>query len=602
MKYKIFLISLFITVYTNSISASNSNITIQEQDKESILRNQAIAQMNYNINSLTKIVKNQSMDVLQYELDQLLNNLTIESIVELYEIKAYRSSLMDRLSKLMINAEEKKILRQIQEKARQNLVWNSVSSALNIPMVLTSASGGYQAAFYTLLGIARGAIDYKAQLNQSKIAEMQAMWNLKKIDLSEIAQLRNDAFDVTYDLFKRFNLKEEERLVEKDINLYNEILGIVDNDKKIRLFEDNYNTFKSYSDYYYELGMAYYENKEFSKADENFDRYIESYSQAPIFRNNDKIAYIYLAKLSIYENMPSEKAKNLLDQIVRIIPDNGISMTHCAIKYRELGYNQEAYTLLRRSMDNNNLSDKNIIAMTILSLQDEIKKYPQIWHDIVSSFYSQEGIDLDIYISFLLRKDNKNAKKEIAECIKVSGDITKDYYLWGDEKLDDEFKVKITNKCNLNIDSLYCCSEEINEDDDEYIIRIRRFHEQEFDNPVVSKEYLIDKVPSFERNPELIYSLFKSISSDSYFVPRNDIQIDKLNEYEGLQNLSESETKSIAKILDKKQSDDSYFVFESKEISSIKKSFSNTGLKWYDFFHYYGIPYVYMYRFIKNYH
>lgn len=42
-----------------------------------------VAQMNYCINSLTNIVHNKSMSVLEHESDQLINNLTMQQIIGL---------------------------------------------------------------------------------------------------------------------------------------------------------------------------------------------------------------------------------------------------------------------------------------------------------------------------------------------------------------------------------------------------------------------------------------------------------------------------------------------------------------------------------------
>ena len=49
-----------------------------------------VVQMNYCINTLTNIIHNKSMTVLEHESDQLVNNLTMEQIIGLHEIKDFR--------------------------------------------------------------------------------------------------------------------------------------------------------------------------------------------------------------------------------------------------------------------------------------------------------------------------------------------------------------------------------------------------------------------------------------------------------------------------------------------------------------------------------
>ena len=78
---KCFIILSFLTLSIGTcFSQANTNL-----QKENI-----IAQMNYCINSLTNIIHNKSMSVLEHESDQILNNLTIEQIIGLYEINDFR--------------------------------------------------------------------------------------------------------------------------------------------------------------------------------------------------------------------------------------------------------------------------------------------------------------------------------------------------------------------------------------------------------------------------------------------------------------------------------------------------------------------------------
>lgn len=50
-----------------------------------------IAQMNSCVNTLTNIINNQSMAVLEHESDQLLNNLTVKHMVGLDDIAQFEA-------------------------------------------------------------------------------------------------------------------------------------------------------------------------------------------------------------------------------------------------------------------------------------------------------------------------------------------------------------------------------------------------------------------------------------------------------------------------------------------------------------------------------
>ena len=66
------------------------------------------------------------MSVLEHESDQILNNLTIEQIIGLYEINDFRIDLLDALSKFGITEQERALLRRIQS-------IKTDSSGLNVP-------------------------------------------------------------------------------------------------------------------------------------------------------------------------------------------------------------------------------------------------------------------------------------------------------------------------------------------------------------------------------------------------------------------------------------------------------------------------------------
>lgn len=99
------------------------------------------------------------MPLLEHETDQLVNNLTMEQMIGLYEIADFRSELLDATSKLNITEEERMLLKRITSIRKDNLKWNALSNALNPTMLLTGGGGNaYQLAFQLLLATARTAI------------------------------------------------------------------------------------------------------------------------------------------------------------------------------------------------------------------------------------------------------------------------------------------------------------------------------------------------------------------------------------------------------------------------------------------------------------
>lgn len=75
---------------------------------QSVDKDMVVAQMNSCVNTLTNIINNKSMTVLEHETDQLLNNLTMQQIVGIPEIADFRTDLIEKIGKLQITEEEKK--------------------------------------------------------------------------------------------------------------------------------------------------------------------------------------------------------------------------------------------------------------------------------------------------------------------------------------------------------------------------------------------------------------------------------------------------------------------------------------------------------------
>ena len=185
------LITLYVIIFclfsANVFSANNND------NEENV-----IAQMNYCITSLTNIIHNKSISVLENESDQIVNNLTMEQIANLYDIKEFRLELIDAMNRFEITEEEKMLMRRISSIRRDNAKWGALSGALSGAMVLTGGSPkqmAVQAAYQLLTGAVRGMAEYKQAKGEENIEELRAMWELRKEDLRTITELRKRAFD-----------------------------------------------------------------------------------------------------------------------------------------------------------------------------------------------------------------------------------------------------------------------------------------------------------------------------------------------------------------------------------------------------------------------
>lgn len=253
-----------------------------------------IAQMNYCINSLTKIINNKSMIVLEHESDQILNNLTMEHISGLHDIRDFRIELLDAISNFQITEEERRLLRRVQSIQRDNMKWTAISNALNPTMLLAGNAGpgmGYQLAFQALIVTARTAVEYKSMQGEQNIEELRAMWELRKEDLKKINDSRKEALRLVYNLYTKYNLNEYDRLTESTAEQFSDFISENDAAKRIRLLEQNKNLYGKMADYYYHLGMAYIDAGDYKNARDNFIVYENIYNKVPLLRYDEKSGY-----------------------------------------------------------------------------------------------------------------------------------------------------------------------------------------------------------------------------------------------------------------------------------------------------------------------
>lgn len=523
------IISCLLIITSHSVQAESG-----ESDHFSISREQVVAQMNYCINSITNVVHYKSMPLLEHEIDQLLNNLTMEQVVGLYEVQSFRSEMIEKISALQITEEERELMKRVQEMKRENLLYQSIANSLNPTLLLTGGgNSSKQLAFMAIITVARTAVEYKSASNEADIEELQAMWKYRKEDLKNFADLRKDALELVYHLFQKYRLNESERLTEATSTLFSQIIAESDPHTRIRKLLDNYSTFASMADYYYYLGMAYVDAGNYDEGKGYLNRYLALYQKAPIFRYDEKSGCIALTKLALDNNLSSEEIIRFVKIALDNLPNNGPAIIQCALVLNDIGEQERAFNLLRSGIDNDHVSDKDALVMMATELLPDIKSYPLIFEQIVAAIKHCEGLSLNSYIPFLLNSSNEDIWNGISNILQVSND--------GRILCDSRYKADIS--------SLYIQEEHHkNESVDVLPCRIS------YINTVSNKE--IQRKFKFLRNePDQIYICFEPIGSNMFRVKKNlDLQKVRDGDYPGMSHpyISSKDRNKLSKYCKKK--------------------------------------------------
>ena len=527
---------------TSNMSVSDS---LQQVSDSLKLRENIIAQMNYCISTLTNIIHHKSIAVLNHESDQLINNLTIEQIVGLEEINDFRLDLAEAISKFEITEEERLLMKRIQSIKRDNLKWNALANALNPTMLLTGNSGpgmGYQIAFQALLTAARSVVEYQAMKGEQNIEELQAMWSLRKEDLKEINRTRTKAMDVLFKLYNKYKLNEFDRLTESTADLLSQYIAEANVEKRIRLLEDNYETYKNIVDYYYYLGMAYADNMQYEKAAPILNKYLLLYSIAPILRYNEKIGCIALTKLLNDKNLPTNEKEMLIQTALDNLPGNSAAVLQCAMTYLyELRNEEKALAILRKGIDDVRASDRDLLFMAATKWMSIIVKYPLIKNAICSAFENCKQISLDTYAAYLL-KTTPNAWEKLNKLIKFNN--IDDYHIYKpwESILNDELSIVLPPNITYNTKEVSCYFEYYNNSE----IHINQLVTA-YANSITLDD--INDVDCFKSNKDLKYLFLENINSDETFVVKRNLDYVKIKKGEAHRMsefiLSESDIEDI---------------------------------------------------------
>lgn len=520
-------------VLTLVIIFFNASYTFAQSDKDMV-----IAQMNYCINSLTNIINNKSIVVLDHETDQLINNLTMEHVSNLYEIADFRGSLLETVGNLQITEEERNILKRVNDIKGNGMLWQSLSSALDPTLLLFSGSAKsskLQMGFMLLLTAARTSVEYKSNQNEQNIGELQSLWELRKKDMNDYIQLRKKALDLEYNLFHKYNLKEQDRLTEKNAIWFSDICKEPDARKRLRLLLDNRNTFAFLTDYYYHVGMAYIDLNNYIQAKPYLQEYINRYNKTPIFRYDEKSGCVALAMLAYDSTLNAIDKQNLIDVALKNLPNNGAALLQCVVTYlSDIKDAPKAYNLLRLGIDNPNMDNKDAMVMFSANMLEDIKQYKEIYTKLSEAVYSTPGLSLNSIIAYAMRDNYQNSFwMNYANLLNISDYFHHPWYglwIWGNPVLESRFDIAINNKYGLNINDIKIYREHF--DGKKLTIKQNQLY---YKNGLLIDDIMND-VACFKANPNLMY-LFLSplIEGKVYRIKDNlDYGLIESGEFRGL--------------------------------------------------------------------
>lgn len=469
------------------------------------------------------------MSVLEHESDQILNNLTMEQIIGLYEINDFRIDLLDAVSSFSITEQERNLLRRMQSIKRDNMKWAALSNALDPTMLLTGTAGvgmGYQLTFQALLTAARSAVEYQTMKGEQNIEELRVMWDLRKQDLKEITETRKEALKIIFTLYNKYHLSEKDRLTESTANNFSSYISEGNAIKRARLLEDNRSTYEHMADFYYHLGMAYLDLGKYDKAKPNFTTYLNKYRKVPLLRYDEKSGCIALAILTHEKDLSTWEKEYHVENALRNLPHNSASTLQCAMIYLyELNKPEKALNLIRAGIEDPKASDRSLLYMAAANTLPIAIQYPKLHDDICSLFNQENKITLDSYVTYIMNS-NKNVWKEIPQLITIKDASYRRWYqLWIGKYFNDELHLLLPENIIYDSGDIALYAEKHSADK----VSIKQLKTSYANGVNISD---IEDVDCFKANKDLKYLYFDVLIPNNVFVLKKDIDFTKIKNEE----------------------------------------------------------------------
>ena len=420
--------------HLNSLSRDSVEKAIQKEinlnnPELKAMQANIITQMNYCILTSYYIKNSPSLDFFENKKHEMNNDLTVEPIKGVKEIQEYRQKIRETLDELIINEHEKQIYFDVLDIEKKNKKLNAAKNALQGDLLFVNP---FSAIANTVLTIARAGIDLAVSKNEADIQNIRSMWVFQREYLMNEFKLVHEGFDYIHLLYDKYDLKEYDRLTERHIENYFSALSEPDPEARSRRLEYDSLVFKNMHDYYYYLGMSYIEADSteigYKRAEPYFDRYIKQYNEYPLFQIDDKTGIIALTRLLRGSKNTSNAYKTILiEEIEKNLPNNEIGYAVGAMEYYAMKEYEKSFRLLQKGIDK--IENDEVLIEIALKYMNDIRKYPEIYHDICGAILSSKSLSLQQYAACVIEMDNSSRNQRLEELLELSNNDSLSLYL-----------------------------------------------------------------------------------------------------------------------------------------------------------------------------
>ena len=307
--------------------------------------------LNYAQMSICRIVTYNDRVVLDQEYDNIINNINLKKIKD-EEIMNLLQSLMDSLTESKLVAGDKEWLVKDYEKKVEKAVYDSFSNGAGLAAGAATAAltGNFAGAANNLTQVGMQYFNYQKMLEDQKDQLEKSKWELEKETIEFLNYQRKKMLRTSWELIQRYDLPDEWRLTEKQINDYIEILKDDQIDRKLRKLKRIESEFQAYPPYWYYYGKTAQENSKPEMALKFYNKYEEV--RKGIFRSDPFFSSACMNRIALldYDKDKDEILRNLEIITEQSKDDNNLTM-FCALSYMRCNEYEKAKKLFQKNID-----------------------------------------------------------------------------------------------------------------------------------------------------------------------------------------------------------------------------------------------------------
>ena len=323
--------------------------------------------LNHAIVSIYKVEKRPSKVTVDEEYNAIINNIAWGNIKDDSEFQDLIREMMNAYTENRLEAKEREMLRR-QYEVQVNRAFLEVKplSHLQTEAAVNTAQQLSGSLFGGLLSAAASGVgEFTMALQTHERMKMQALgqeqeymqqrmageWELDKAKIRRFNTLKTSLLTAVWTLLNRYNLPDEARLTEDNLDQFYAFISEKDVAKALRMGKRLETNFSKYPPYWFYLGCFYLQKGDSQEARACFDKFEEV--NRPILRKDTFAAAAARYKIFTLNEKEVDEAKRLVGIIEKqAAADDWNTVLFAALQNYQLGDKKKAEDLLLQNIDN----------------------------------------------------------------------------------------------------------------------------------------------------------------------------------------------------------------------------------------------------------